>query len=79
MGQWKRECSWKTLTLLLAMARWCCVLWCPPSAIYVCMYIYICIYICMYVYICVYIYVCVYICVYIYNAAIYHLGFGKYA
>jgi hypothetical protein len=47
--------------------------------VYIYMYIYICIYICMYVYICVYIYVCVYICVYIYNAAIYHLGFGKYA
>jgi hypothetical protein len=47
------------------------------SICYICMYVYI--YICMYVYICVYIYVCVYVCVYIYNAAIYHLGFSKYA
>jgi hypothetical protein len=26
MGRWKRECSQEALTLLLAMARWCCVL-----------------------------------------------------
>jgi hypothetical protein len=27
MERWKRECSQKALTLLLAMARWCCLIY----------------------------------------------------